>query len=199
VSRFEAPIVNAFRENGQLIILIICFSVGAFIGCLFAIFFCGGSNLKSYLTDHLVFAAASGLTVSPVAVFWNCFRWILLAGLFSYTAIGTLAIPVLLLLRGFFLTYTSVCFGIIYKYDGLIISLVLFSAAVLLELPAVFMLYNEFLRVSRSRILSGGTTHPSAIRTEILLFGTGMLVLSSALQLTVIPDVFAAVCERIFY
>ena len=61
------------------------------------------------------------------------------------------------------------------------------------------MLYNEFLRVSRSRILSGGTTHPSAIRTEILLFGTGMLVLSSALQLTVIPDVFAAVCERIFY
>ena len=187
-----------FRRHWQLALLAACFSFGIILGCVFAMFSCTGTNLEGYLTDYLTLVAVDGVVISPVTVFWNCFRWPLLAGIFLLTAIGIFVIPVLTLLRGFFLAFTTICLGMVYGYDGLSISVVLFAVTVLLELPSMFVLYCEFLRCSRSCFGYGNTASRVTLRPEVLLVGVGAFILSSALQLTVIPGLFTAVCERIF-
>jgi hypothetical protein len=120
------------------------------------------------------------------------------AGLFSFTALGVLTIPALIFARGFFLAYTTAWFGIIYGYDGLLLSVVLFAVTAFVELPAVFVLYCEFLRSSQGRIFRGGTISKVSFRSGLLLVGVGVLILSFALQLTVTQRLFAALCGRIF-
>lgn len=198
MSGLGMPMVCAFRENRQLILLAACFSVAAFLGCLFATLSCDGLNLEGYLTDHFTLAAVNGLALSPITVFGNCFRWPIFATLFSFTVLGALAIPALISLRVFLLSYTTACFGIVFGCDGLIISMVLFGATILLELPATFILYCELLRFCHDRVLKGGSVNRVILRPNVLLIGTGILILSFALQTTVIPRIFTVVCERIF-
>lgn len=183
--------------NVHIAVLLICFLLGVFCGYLWALFGYGNSDLESYLTDYFNLAAENGIDVSPVSVLWNSVKWPVFVVLLGTSVIGVAAIPIVLMIRGFLLTYTTACFSILLGRSGFIVSVVLFAVTVLLELPVLFIYGCDFLRVSIARVtrISKGEDD---LKPECLLSGIGVLIVAAALQWTVVPRLFSAFCSRLF-
>lgn len=180
-----------------LLLLLICFLSGALVGFAMAYFGEHSDDLGAYLQDYLSLAARGDLDLSFISVFWDCIRWPVFVIAFGFTALGVLAIPAVLLVRGFLLSYTATCFAVLLGWSGLAAAAVLLAAAVFLVLPVLLILGCEGLRASCARLpgaLNGGERR---FRPEIVLPGAGLSVVAAALQWTVVPLVFSAVCARL--
>lgn len=188
----------ALQPGAQLVVLFSCFLLGVAAGCFWAFLGRPHSGLESYLSDYFFLAAQNKLRLPLIATFLECIRWPLAAVLFMFTPFGLVAIPALVLLRGFFLTYSVTCLGILFGNNGLTISLLLFSVTLILELPAFFMLCCEVFRCSQFKKLTSPPENQARFRWELLLMGSGILILATALQLTAIPGLLSAVCTRLF-
>ena len=175
---------NSVSGNAGLIILSCCFLFGALLGHLISASTHHHSGLKSYFDDYFFLVSRAGLFVSPLTVLWNCTRWPLLVAAFSLTSIKMIAVPSLIFLKGVSLSFAISYLCLSLDSIGAVVSLVLFSLAIILELPALFMIScNSFTRCKRGAM--------------IYLLGIGMLVLSTVLNSTVIPELFSAVSVQL--
>lgn len=184
---------NSLLEKTHLLILCACFLLGTLLGYLVAGVGCRYSGLQSYFDDHFFIVSQVGMHVSPFTVLANCIRWPILVGVFSLTSIDFVAIPILMFLRGAVLSYSVSCLCSLLGYKGAVVSVVLFSLTALLELPALFM-----ISCSSFPSLFVNRENSFKHRARIYLLASGMLVLSTALNSTVIPDLISAVSFRLY-
>lgn len=181
-----------------LVLLLVCFLFGALIGFALAYFGESGEALRSYLQDYLNSAAQGTLNLSFFSVFWDCVRWPFLVVVFAFTALGVIAIPAFLLVRGFLLAYAVTCFAVLLGRPGLAAAAVLLASAIFLVLPVLLVLGCEGLRSSCARLPGGTNNLERRFRAEIILPGIGVSLVAAALQWTVIPLIFSAICTRYF-
>lgn len=182
----------------QLAILGVCFMAGGLGGFFFSGL--GGDNPE--LLDHLrrYFEAAGqsgGVEPSLLVSIWELTRWPLAAFLLGSTALGALGLPVLLGARGFLLAFSTATFSRLFGLPGVAASAAVFGVTALVAVPVLFVVSLDAFRQSLGR-LSGERPPSWSQRTQALSPCAGLLVLAVALQQTLMPALFTAVCARLF-
>ena len=181
----------------HLFILLFAFLAGVVSG--FLLVFLGGRNqdVQSYLLDRFSYATNGGLHVSFFSAVWECVRWPLFVLIFSFHTLGILAIPALICIRGFLLSYAISVLSFTFPLDGLIISIVLFATTVLLIVPILFLWGSEGLCSLALRRFSASSGQ-GRFRIEVILIGIGALLVAIAVQWALIPFVFNFVCAQLY-
>ena len=189
---------STWGRSTQLAILGIFFSLGTLGGFSFS----GWSGDSPELLDHLLayFQSAgqgSGIEPSLWSSIWDLARWPLAAFLLGSTALGVVGIPLLLGARGFFLAYSASAFSRMFGLPGMAASLAAFGITAVVAVPVLFVLSADAFRQSLSRSFG---ERPFALdqRAQALSPCAGLLVLAVALQQTLMPALFTAVCSRFF-
>ena len=201
VRRAGKRIGTAFSWDGltRLAVLAICFGLGALGGFLFSALSGDSPELLDYL--QLYFRSAGeggGLELSLIAVVWDLIRWPLAAFLLGLAPVGVVGIPVLMGARGFLLAFAATTFARLFHLPGLAAAMAAFGVTVLLAVPVLFAVAEDAFRQSLSR-LPGAASAPAhwSERAQALAPCAGLLVLAVALQQTVMPALFSAVCARL--
>lgn len=189
---------STWGRSTQLAILGIFFSLGTLGGFSFS----GWSGDSPELLDHLLayFQAAgqgSGIEPSLWSSIWDLVRWPLAAFLLGSTALGVVGIPLLLGARGFFLAYSASAFSRMFGLPGMAASLAAFGITAVVAVPVLFVVSADAFRQSLSRSF-GERPFAWDQRVQALSPCAGLLVLAVALQQTLMPALFTAVCSRFF-
>lgn len=183
----------------QLIFLGICFAAGALSGFLFSGLGGDSSELLDYLHRYFQLAGqGNGADPSLWSSIWDLTRWPLAAFLLGSTAFGALGVPALLGVRGFLLAFSSTTFARLFGLPGMAVSLAAFGVTALVAVPVLFVVSADAFRQSLSR-LSGERAPAWNQRVQALTPCMGLLVLSIALQQTLMPALLTAVCARLFH
>ncbi len=130
------------------------------------------------------------------ATVWDLIRWPLAAFLLGMAPFGTIGVPLLMGGRGFLLAFAATTFARLFHLPGVAASLAAFGVTVVLAVPVLFVVAEDAFRHSLSRLSGAASAHWSD-RAKALAPCTGLLVLAVALQQTVMPALFSAVCARL--
>ena len=185
----------------RLAVLTVCYGLGALGGFLFSALNGDSPVLLDYLQQYFRSAGeGGGLEPSLIAVVWDLLRWPLAAFLLGLVPIGVVGIPVLMGARGFLLAFAATTFARLFHLPGVAAALAAFGVTVLLAVPVLFVVSEDAFRQSLSR-LPGAASAPIhwSERARALAPCAGLLVLAAALQRTVMPALFSAVCARLLY
>lgn len=182
----------------QLVILGVCFAIGALGGFFFSGRSGGNSELLDYLRRYFQMAGqGSGAEPSLWASVWDLTRWPLAAFLLGGASAGAVGIPVLLGARGFLLAFSAASFARLFGLPGMAASLASFGVTALVGVPVLFVVAADAFRQSLGR-LSGERAPTWGQRVQALTPCAGLLVLAVALQQTLMPALLSAVCARLF-
>lgn len=190
---------SAWDELTQLVVLAVCFGVGAVGGFLFSA--AGGESpeLLDYLRQYFQ-AAGQGRALDPSlgATIWDLIRWPLAAFLLGLTSMGAVGVPLLVGGRGFLLAFAATTFARLFHLPGVAAALAAFGVTILVAVPVLFVAAADAFRQSLSR-LPGAPSSPVhwTERARALAPCAGLLVLAVGLQQTVMPALFSAVCARL--
>ena len=201
VRRTGRQIGAAFSWDGltRLAVLAICFGLGALGGFLFSALGEDSPELLEYLRQYFQSAGeGGGLEPSLAAVIWDMIRWPLAAFLLGLAPAGAVGVPVLMGARGFLLAFAATTFARLFHLPGLTAALAAFGVTALVAVPVLFAVAEDAFRQSLSR-LPGSASAPArwSERVQALAPCVGLLVLAAALQQTVMPALFSAVCARL--
>ena len=182
----------------QLAALSVCFGLGALGGFLFSALSGDSPELLDYLRQYFWSAGGGSPEPSLGAVVWDVARWPLAAFLLGLTPVGVAGVPVLMGARGFLLAFAAATFARLFYLPGLAAALAAFAMTVLVAVPVLFAVAEDAFRQSLSR-LPGAASAPAnwRERAQALAPCAGLLVLAAALQQTVMPALFSAVCARL--
>ena len=195
-SRFHS--VPAWDGLTQLAFLGLCFGAGALSGFFFSGWSGDDPALLEYLSRYLQ-AVGQGSGVEPTlwASVYDLLRWPLITFLLGSSALGVAGIPLLLGIRGFLLSFAAATFARLFGLPGMAVSLTALGVSVLVGVPVLFVVAADAFRQSLSR-LAGERSPVWGQRVQALTPCAGLMVLAVALQQTVMPALFTAVCARLF-
>lgn len=201
VRRAEKRIRPASSWDGltQLAVLAICFAVGTMGGFFLSV--AGGEEpeLLDYLGRYFQSASqGNGITPALGSTIWDLGRWPAIVFLLGLTSLGVVGIPMVVGMRGFLLSYAATTFARLFHLPGVMAALTAFGVTALVSVPILFIVAADAFRQSLSR-LPGAPASPDhwSQRTAVLAPSVGLLVLAVALQQTVMPALFSAVCTRL--
>lgn len=195
-SRIKAA--PAWDRLTRLAVLGICFAAGTLGGFLFSGWSGDNPELLDYLTHYFQMAGqGNGVEPALLSSIWDLMRWPLVAFLLGASPLGVVGIPALLTARGFLLSYSAAIFARLFGFPGVAVSLAVFSVTALVAVPVLFVVSADAFCQSMGR-LSGQRPTSWGQRTQALSPCAGLLVLAVALQQTLMPALFTAVCTRFF-
>ena len=190
------------EQSGALILMSTTFFLSGVVGCLFAALASGegAQELGRYLADYFTLVQGGDLPRDLWHVLWGQLKYLLAALTLGLTALGTLGLPLLLGLRGFFLTFSVACFCRVFGSRGMIAAFVLFALPALLWVPALFVSGVPGFLSARRRLcrLSGegvSTFYPGGnwwFHTGLCL---GLGLAAGLLEYWVIPVLLRAVVK----
>ena len=188
----------AWDGLAQLAVLGVCFGLGALGGFFFSSWSGDSPELSEYLLRYFQMAGqGSGIEPPLWSAVWDLVRWPLAALLLGSTALGAVGVPILMSVRGFLLSYAAAVLGRLFGLPGMAASLAAFGVTAFVAVPVLFVAAFDAFRQSLNR-LSGERPPGWNLRAQALAPCAGLLVLAAALQQTVMPALFTAVCARLF-
>lgn len=127
----------------DLICLSVCFAVGVILGCCFVGYL--GEDAQTHLSAYLngyftVLRDGEIILPSLFSTVWELCRWPVLVFLLGFTALGVFAIPVVLCVRGFLLSFSVAVFIRLFGGVGALAALCVFGVSVFLTVPVLFLL-----------------------------------------------------------
>ncbi len=185
----------------RLAILAVCFGLGALGGFLFSALSGESGELLDYLQQYFRSAGqGGGLEPSLTATVWDLIRWPLAAFLLGLVPLGAVGVPLLMGGRGFLLAFAAATFVRLFHLPGVAAALAAFGITLLVAVPVLFVVAADAFRQSLSR-LPGAPSAPVhwVDRARALAPCAGLLVLAIALQQTLMPALFSAVCARLLH
>ena len=161
--------------------LALCFIAGTALGCAFAssLDSTADSQLLSYLTGYFSLLK-SGINNTPSfwATIWEILRWPLFSGLLGSTLLGLFISPLLLSLRGLFLSFTVSIFIRFFGLGGLLFSFSALGVPALCSVLSLFTISLDVITYHRSK--KAGIAIPKSILYHFaivfLLLVTGTLL-----------------------
>lgn len=190
---------SAWDGLTRLAVLAVCFGLGALGGFLFSALNGESPELLGYLRQYFQAAGqGGGLEPSLGSTIWELVRWPLAAFLLGLAPIGAIGVPLLMGGRGFLLAFAATTFARLFHLPGVAAALAAFGITVLVAVPVLFVVAADAFHQSLSR-LPGAVSSPVhwSGRARALAPCAGLLVLAIALQQTVMPALFSAVCARL--
>lgn len=182
----------------QLVVLSACFAAGALGGFFFSGWSGDNPELLDYLGRYFQTAGQGGVVEPSLwSSVWELVRWPLAAFMLGSTALGALGLPILLGTRGFLLAFSAATLARLFGLPGVAASLAAFGVTALVAIPVLFVVSADAFRRSLGR-LAGERALSWSQRTQALAPCAGLLVLAVALQQTLMPALFTAVCARMF-
>ena len=170
------------------------FLLGGALGCAVALRFggSGSETLSQYIQGYLV-AAQEGAVPVPgaLAVTWEASRFLLLAALLGFTALGVAGMPVLFLVRGFLLSFSVTCFVSMFGGEGGLLAFLLLGLSGVATIPPLFLLGVQGMAASRrllGRCLGGQRDGPIYSKRYFIRWGG----CAAVVVLCVLFDLFAA-------
>lgn len=129
------------EQKVALAVLSAAFLVGGAVGSIFAAMSGGdgAQELSGYLSGYLTLASEGEVPRSLWPLLWGELKYQLAAAILGVTALGTVGLPVLFGIRGFFLSFPAACFLRIFGARGLLSAFVLFGLPAMLWAPALFL------------------------------------------------------------
>lgn len=129
-------------QGRALAVLSISFLIGGMAGCILAALSggIGAEELSCYLVDYLNLTQSGQLTRSLLPVLWGQEKYLMAAILLGLTALGLAGFPILLGVRGFFLSFPVACFCRVFGKRGLLPAFILLGLPALLWAPALFLM-----------------------------------------------------------
>lgn len=125
------------HHNTALLLISAAFLAGGILGWMTE----GKLPSSQYVQGFLEYIKQNSFTDGTWRECWSVFRWPILVILFSRLPMAGLAIPGLLCLRGFLLSYSIAAF----MEEGVLHTLLLFGPTCVLTLPVLFLLSTEIL------------------------------------------------------
>ena len=127
--------------GGALAVLSGCFLLGGIVGCLFAALSDGqgAQELGAYLGDYLLLAEEGSVSGGLWPILWGRMKYLLAAVVLGATALGTVGLPILIGVQGFFLSFSVGCFCRVFGPSGLLPAFALFGLPALLWVPSLFL------------------------------------------------------------
>jgi hypothetical protein len=190
-----------------LVLLALFFFAGIILGQVFAgrIVRTSCDELFRYLTDYF---SVGGEQERSVQTFLSAliiyFRYPLLAFLLGFASIGTLLLPVLSALCGFFLSYSVCCLTAAFGSDGVLLALVVFGIRCLIMLPCFFALavpsFQNALSLAAFSFGRGKRLAPVHYGADWWLrlgVTAGLLLAGTLTELTITPRLLHLVLSRI--
>ncbi len=158
VGMWDVPFI---KGKPTLVVVVFFFALGGVIGILVAgqLQGDGSQSLMAYLTP-LIEGVEEGTSYAPngISLLWEHGRWFLLLCLAALTPFGIFAIPLLMLLRGFILGYTSATLLCLFGTQGMVVALILVTLPELVVLPALLFFAGEGLLHAKNLALKGKGT-----------------------------------------
>lgn len=99
----------------------------------------GADALCAYLSDYMLLAERGELPRGLWAILWGQAKYLLAVFALGFTAVGVLALPVVMGAKGFFLGFSVACFCRVFGHPGGLPAFVLFGFPALLWGPALFL------------------------------------------------------------
>lgn len=142
------------EQGGALAALSAAFLIGGGAGCLLAALSNGESTeeLSRYLAGYLALAQEGELPRGLWPVLWGQVKYLLAALILGLTALGTVGLPALFAVRGFFFSFPVACFCRVFGGLGLFPALLLFGLSALLWAPALFLAGTAGFLSARQRL-----------------------------------------------
>lgn len=182
----------------QLAILGVSFGLGALAGFFFSHWSGDSLELTDYLHSYFQMVGQGNGAEPPLwSSIWDLIRWPLAAFLLGSTALGVVGVPILLGARGFLLAFAASTFGRLFGLPGTAAALTAFGVTALVAVPVLFVSAADAFRQALTQ-LSGERPPGWSERAQALAPCAGLLVLAVALQQTLMPALFSAVCARLF-
>ena len=178
----------------SVVILAAAFSLGMLIGFLFGALIPAGEGLSEYLAGYFSSVGQGSLSLSFLSVAWELLRWILFAFVLSFSRLGLIGLPVLLLARGFMLSHAVSVFVRTLGGCGLWMALAVFGVTAVLVIPALFALCCD----GHSALRQHNAASFSAERMMLWSVCAGFLATAIAVQWTLTPIVVSALSKRFF-
>lgn len=180
-------------------VLLTAFLAGAFFGFFLARFSGSDAELSGLLSERLCYASQGNWDISFASILWDCLRWPLAVVISSFFTLGIVAIPALILVRGFLLSYAASCFAVSMQQAGVAAEVVIFFVPALLIIPVMFLLGCDGMRSTRlSAHGAASSSFKASACIETLLISIGILAVAVALQWAVVPAVLSSVCAQFF-
>lgn len=141
----KTAIINRLRTSSRTnaVAFIIC---AAFFlcGCIAGTFAAGtveeGSSLYDYLSEYLEIAQSGQINTEFLTVFVGCVKYHAAAIIFGFSLLGIVSIPLLSMVRGFFLTFSISSVVRVFGGQGVLLSLSVFGVSSFLTLPCFLIL-----------------------------------------------------------
>ena len=169
------------------------FLLGGLLGCAAALHLnSGGSEaLSQYIRGYLE-TVQSGLAPAPdvITVAWKASRFLLLAVLLGFTALGVAGMPLLFLVRGFLLSFSVTCFVSMFGGRGGLLAFLLLGVSGVATIPPLFLLGVQGMSASRRllrRCLGGQRDGPIYSKRYFFRWGG----CAAAVVMCVLFDLFA--------
>lgn len=154
--------------------------------------------MLNYLNRYFQLVGQGGwIEPSLWSSIWELARWPLAAFLLGASGFGAIGIPALLTIRGFLLAYAATVFARLFGLPGVTAAIAAFGVTALVAVPVLFVVSLDAFYQSLGR-LSGERLSAWSQRAQALSPCAGLLVLAVALQQTLMPALFTAVCARLF-
>ena len=182
-----------WEAGSALPVLALIFLTGGLAGCLLAALSGGdgAGQLRDYLVDYL---SLSGQSLDPAGfwvLLWDHLRDLLAVLVLSMTALGTVGLPVLFAVRGFFFAFSVGCFCRVFGASGLLPAFALFGLSALLWVPSLFLAGVPGMTRSR-RLLSGGGQTSLGVSWARLSLCVGLVLAASLAERWVAPVLLRA-------
>lgn len=131
-----------------LSILLISFLIGGFFGFLFStrIVSEGEGSLAHFFQDYFRTIETQTLKSNFLLSVWTNLKIPLYTFLFGFSLLGTLGIPLLLAMEGFFFTFPIATLCRLFGVQGIVPSFFLFCIPTLLQLPVLLLLGIQSVR-----------------------------------------------------
>lgn len=158
VGRWDVPFI---KGKPTFVVVVLFFALGGVVGILVAgqLQGDGSQSLVAYLTP-LIEGVEEGISYAPngLSLIWEHGRWFLLLCLAALTPFGIFAIPLLVLLRGFIIGYTTAILLCLFGTQGMVVALILVTLPELVALPALLFFGGEGLLHAKDLALTHQST-----------------------------------------
>lgn len=140
----------SLEQSGALILLSVLFLIGGVAGCLFSqvLIRVESESLVSYLSDYMTLVQGGQVKTDFWNTAWNECRSFLFVVLLGMTPFKRVGVPLVLFLRGFFLSFSVGCLVQVFGLSGLCLGIVLFLIPAFFWGPALLLAGYRFISLN---------------------------------------------------
>lgn len=156
------------------------------------------SELRNYISGYLASAQSESSSAFILPALFNAFKYHFLIVVFGFTALGVVAVPIIVFLRGFFLSFAVTSFVKVLGSGGYLLTLGIFGLPFLIALPCLLILGAQAFSLAISATRGASLRKVNTQFIARIAVCAAALVLSALIEAFLTPHLITAVADIIW-